>query len=243
MNAPSEPHGEEGATTAPSSPRSPVHGRRLHRWAPIRFVRARPLLTMSGVVFAVVCTLLMASGVKPASALLLGFDLGALLFLSMLARMFHRATATHMARQACVQDTGRRTTLWVAVALSVVVMVALSTEMHAAKGGGATAMGMAALSIVLSWLFMNTMYALHYAHGYYGDFGKQHEGLEFPGTKQPDYWDFLYFALVIGMCFQVSDVQITSHTLRRTALLHSVVAFFFNVFIIAISVNIAAGLA
>ena len=213
------------------------------RWAPVRFVRARPWLTVSSVVFVVACATLIACGVRLASAVLLGFDLGVLLFLSMVARMFTRATAEHMARQACVQDTGRRGTLWVAVTLSVVVLVALSTEMHAAKNGGAAALGVAALSIVLSWLFMNTMYALHYAHGYYGDFGKQHEGLEFPGTKQPDYWDFVYFAFVIGMCFQVSDVQITSHTLRRTALLHSVVAFFFNVFIIAISVNIAAGLA
>ncbi|WP_329955496.1 DUF1345 domain-containing protein [Dyella choica] len=215
----------------------------LRRWAPLRFVRARPWLAISAMLLVVVCVVLSASGVKPASALLLGFDAGALLYLSMVARMFHRATAEHMARHAQRQDAGRRTTLWVAVTLSVVVLVALSTELHAAKNGGAAAMGMAALSIVLSWLFMNTMYALHYAHGYYGDFGRQHAGLEFPGTKQPDYWDFVYFAFVIGMCFQVSDVQITSHSLRRTALQHSVVAFFFNVFIIAISVNIAAGLA
>jgi len=213
------------------------------RWAPIRFVRARPWLALSSVVFVVAGVVLMVSGLKPASALLLSFDLGALLYLGILTRMFNRATAEHMCRHALAQDTGRRGTLWIAVALSAVVMVALSTELHAAKSGGAQAIGMAALSIVLSWLFMNTMYALHYAHGYYGDFGKQHEGLDFPGTKQPDYWDFVYFAFVIGMCFQVSDVQITSHTLRRTALLHSVVAFFFNVFIIAISVNIAAGLA
>ena len=213
------------------------------RWAPIRFVRARPWLAVSSVLFVATSVGLAVSGVKPALALLLGFDLGALLYLGMVMRMFKRASAEHMCRQASMQDTGRRATLWVAVAVSTVVLVALSTELHAAKGGGAKAMGMAALSIVLSWLFMNTMYALHYAHGYYGDFGTQHEGLEFPGTKQPDYWDFLYFAFVIGMCFQVSDVQITSHTLRRTALLHSVVAFFFNVFIIAISVNIAAGLA
>jgi uncharacterized membrane protein len=209
---------------APSDGKTPARSMR-RRWAPIRFVRARPWLAISTVVFLTV------------------FDAGALLYLTMLTRMFSRATAEHMCRQASGQDTGRRSTLWIAVALSVVVLVALSTELHAAKGGGARAMGMAALSIVLSWLFMNTMYALHYAHGYYGDFGKQHEGLDFPGTKQPDYWDFVYFAFVIGMCFQVSDVQITSHTLRRTALLHSVVAFFFNVFIIAISVNIAAGLA
>lgn len=215
----------------------------LHRWAPVRFVRARPWLAVSSIIFVAVCAALLTTGAKPASALLLGFDAGALLYLSMVARMFHRATAEHMARQAQCQDTGRRGTLWVAVTLSVVVLVALTTELHAAKGGGIQALAMAALSIVLSWLFMNTMYALHYAHGYYGDFGKQHEGLEFPGTTHPDYWDFLYFAFVIGMCFQVSDVQITSCTLRRTALLHSVVAFFFNVFIIAISVNIAAGLA
>lgn len=215
------------------------------RWrlAPWRYVRARPLLAMASVVFVIVFTALAVTGMKLASALLLSFDFSTTLYLGMLARMFHRATSTHMARQAHAQDTGRRATLFVAVALSSVVLVALSTEMHAAKGGGGTAMGMAAVSIVLSWLFMNTMYALHYAHGYYGDFGTRQNGLEFPGTKQPDYWDFLYFAFVIGMCFQVSDVQITSHTLRRTALLHSVVAFFFNVFIIAISVNIAAGLA
>lgn len=221
------------------------HEKRMmsRHWAPVRFVRARPWLAISGILLVVVCGVLLATGARPASALLLGFDAAALLYLCMLARMFHRATAEHMARHAHCQDTGRRATLWVAVALSIVVMVALSTEMHAAKGGGVALMGMAALSIVLSWLFMNSMYALHYAHGYYGDFGQQHEGLDFPGTKQPDYWDFLYFAFVIGMCFQVSDVQITSHTLRRTALLHSVVAFFFNVFIIAISVNIAAGLA
>jgi uncharacterized membrane protein len=215
----------------------------VRRWAPIRFVRARPWLTVSTAGFVVAFVVLNLSGAKPASALLLSFDLGALLFLSMLARLFTRASAENMARQARRQDIGRRITLCIAVAVSSVVLVALTTELHAAKNGGAVAMGMAAVSIVLSWLFMNTMYALHYAHGYYGDFGKQHEGLEFPGTKQPDYWDFVYFAFVIGMCFQVSDVQITSHTLRRTALLHSVVAFFFNVFIIAISVNIAAGLA
>jgi uncharacterized membrane protein len=215
----------------------------VRRWAPLRFVRARPWLTTSTVLSVLVYIVLSLSGVKPAAAWLLSFDLGALLFLGMLARLFTRTHAEHMARQARMQDTGRRSTLCIAVAVSSVVLVALSTELHAAKSGGAVAMGMAALSIVLSWLFMNTMYALHYAHGYYGDFGKQHEGLEFPGTKQPDYWDFVYFAFVIGMCFQVSDVQITSHTLRRTALLHSVVAFFFNVFIIAISVNIAAGLA
>src|SRR5580692_7137589 len=88
------------------------------RWAPVRFVRARPWLALSSVVFVVAVVALTMSGVKPASALLLSFDLGALLYLVMLTRMFNRANAEHMCRQAHAQDTGRRGTLWIAVALS-----------------------------------------------------------------------------------------------------------------------------
>lgn len=99
----------------------------------------------------------------------------------------------------------------------------------------------AAVSIVLSWLYLNMIFALHYAHGYYSHRNALHKGLDFPGKEDPDYWDFAYFALVLGMTFQVSDVQIVSRRMRRTALVHSVIAFFFNVFIIAISVNVAAG--
>ena len=251
MNPPSEPSTESSKSESTQS-ESTKTGRSgaaptIHivkrRWAPIRFVRARPWLVLASVVFVITSLALALSGVRPASSLLLGFDLGALIYLGMLTRLFSRATPEHMCRLARGQDTGRRGTLCIAVALSTVVLVALTTELHAAKDGGALAIVMAAVSIVLSWLFVNTMYALHYAHGFYGDMGIQHEGLDFPCTEQPDYWDFVYFAFVIGMCFQVSDVQITSRTLRRTALLHSVVAFFFNVFIIAISVNIAASMA
>ncbi|HZY33712.1 MAG TPA: DUF1345 domain-containing protein, partial [Rhodanobacter sp.] len=112
---------------------------------------------------------------------------------------------------------------------------------HAARDGGLAELAVGVLSVVLSWLFLNVMFAVHYAHGYYGDFGEKHAGLEFPDTPEPDYWDFAYFSIVIGMTFQVSDVQITSKYLRRVVLLHSVIAFFFNVFIIAITVNIVAG--
>jgi uncharacterized membrane protein len=162
-----------------------------------------------------------------------------------LLRVFNRAKPDHLRQHAQAQDIGRGGTLWSAVALSVVVLVALATELNAAKDGGVLQIVIAAISILLSWLFMNSMFAVHYAHSYYGngpDAGKTPRGgLDFPGTKQPDYWDFVYFAIVLGMTFQVSDVQITNRAIRRTALMHSVIAFFFNVFIIAISVNIAAG--
>lgn len=179
---------------------------------------------------------------KPATALLLGFDVAALVYLLTLASMFNQTnTEVLMRDQARKQDTGRWGVLWSSVGLTGVIALALTTEIGAARGGGAQALIIAAASIVLSWLFMNTTFALHYAHGYYGDFGKQHQGLDFPKTEDPDYWDFAYFSFTIGMTFQVSDVQITTRYLRRIALMHSAIAFFFNVFIIAISVNIAAG--
>jgi len=139
------------STSAAGKPTARV----VRRWAPIRFVRARPWLSVSTVVFVTACVLLSLAGIKPASVLLLSFDLGALLYLSMLARMFTRASAEHMTRQAHAQDTGRRGTLCIAVAVSAVVLVALSTELHAAKNGGATAMGVTAMwaSSTKAWNF------------------------------------------------------------------------------------------
>jgi len=211
-------------------------------WRPLRFLKARPRMIVSLVIFIVVSAVLKATGLRLTIAVLLGFDLAALVFLGILARIFNRATPTNMRSQAQAQDTGRWGILWSGIVLSTVVLVALSNELHAAKNGGVLAVVVGALSVVLSWLFLNTMFAIHYAHGFYGDYGDKHSGLQFPDTAEPDYWDFTYFAIVIGMTFQVSDVQITSRYLRRVALLHSVIAFFFNVFIIAITVNIVAGL-
>lgn len=192
-------------------------------------------------IFVVTSGVLMETGARISNAVLLGFDLGAIVFLGILARMFNQSPPTRMRRQARLQDTGRWGILWSGIVLSTVVLVALSNELHAAKAGGLSALVVGVLSVVLTWLFLNVMFAMHYAHGFYGDFGEKHTGLDFPDTPEPDYWDFAYFAIVIGMTFQVSDVQITSRYLRRVALLHSIIAFFFNVFIIAITVNIVAG--
>lgn len=191
--------------------------------------------------FLITSGALMATGMRVTNAVLLGFDLGALVLLAILARLFNHSPPMRMRRQARAQDTGRWGILWSGIVLSTVVLVALSNELHAAKSGGLPAVVIGVSSVVLTWLFLNTMFAMHYAHGFYGDFGDKHTGLEFPETPEPDYWDFAYFSIVIGMTFQVSDVQITSRYLRRVVLLHSVIAFFFNVFIIAITVNIVAG--
>ncbi|MET3651516.1 DUF1345 domain-containing protein [Dyella japonica] len=222
------------------------HGRRRSRgFIPFRVLRARPRLMIAGALALVVgLALWYQFHLSPAEALLFGFDLGVAVYLTALIILFCSTTSPDLMRgQARKQDTGRWGVLWTSLILTGFVSLALTTEVAGAKGGDAKALSIAAASIVLSWLFFNVMFGMHYAHGYYGDFGKKHEGLDFPGTDEPDYWDFMYFSIVIGMTFQVSDVQISSRYLRRVALLHSVIAFFFNVFIIAISVNVAAGLA
>lgn len=208
---------------------------------PLRFIRSRPRL-VSGAIVAVIAGLALPwLGVPRSLSLLLGFDLGAVVYLLLILRIFHRATPAGIRDDANEQDVGRWSTLLAGVAISTVVLVAVNTELKSGSHGGTFAIAVAAGTIILSWMFMNSLFALHYAHGFYGDFGKQHQGLDFPGTKEPDYWDFAYFSFTIGMTFQVSDVQITTRYLRRIGLMHSTIAFFFNVFIIAISVNIAAG--
>jgi uncharacterized membrane protein len=204
-------------------------------------LRAHPSLLIGGVVLLLVMATAWGLGMHPAPAFLLGFDAGALSFMGVQLREFSRATPAGMRARARHQDAGRWGILWSGVAISTVVLVALGTELEAGKTGGLVALVVAAASIMLSWALLNTLFALHYAHGYYGDYGEAHKGLDFPGTAEPDYWDFAYFAVVIGMTFQVSDVQVKSRELRRMVLIHGVIAFFFNVFIVAVSVNIVAG--
>lgn len=210
--------------------------------APLPFFHAHRRLVLCGALFAILAGALWRVGLTPSRAGLLAFDVAALVFLLLTSAAFGRATPDMMRVRAQQVDVGRGAVLWSSVALSCLVMAALWTEMRAAGGAeGVADLVAAAVSIVLSWLYLNMIFALHYAHGYYSHRNALHKGLDFPGKEDPDYWDFAYFALVLGMTFQVSDVQIVSRRMRRTALVHSVIAFFFNVFIIAISVNVAAG--
>ena len=181
----------------------------------------------------------------------IAFDGGAVVFLTAVWLMMARATPAGMRRRAEIEDEGRYTVLIFSAAAATAILLAIVFELHGIKDLPADQAGfrvaLAAVTILLSWFFMNTMFALHYAHGYYGDADpsseyKRTEGLAFPATDDPDYWDFLYFSFVVGMTFQVSDVQIEDHNLRRVVLGHGVLAFFFNVVIVALTINIVAGL-
>jgi len=99
--------------------------------------------------------------------------------------------------------------------------------------------------MVLSWVLIHPIFTLRYAHIFHGDDEEKPEihaaGLEFPHDKKPDYLDFAYFSLVLGMTFQVSDVQVTSKRLRRLAMLHGILAFGYYTIMIALTINLIAG--
>ena len=100
------------------------------------------------------------------------------------------------------------------------------------------------VALVASWLFIQTIFAFRYAHRYYQEEKLKEPdgpGLEFPGGLDPDYFDFLYYAHVVGMTSQVSDVQVTSREMRRLTLIHSVLSFGFNMLVLALSINVVAG--
>jgi uncharacterized membrane protein len=98
--------------------------------------------------------------------------------------------------------------------------------------------------IMTSWVLLHTIFTLHYAHLYYSKVkgSSTVSGLDFPSEKKPDYLDFAYFSFVIGMTFQVSDVQINNRIIRRTALAHGLLAFALNTFVVALTINLIAGL-
>ncbi len=131
------------------------------------------------------------------------------------------------------------------VAAGLVSLVALAFVVSGRNGPPAPRITLACIAVALSWLLVHTMFALHYAHAYYGDLDpgpdyKMRGGLDFPGRHPPDFWDFLYYAAVVGMTCQVSDVQVTSHAMRRITLAHGVLSFFFNTGVLALAVNIIA---
>jgi uncharacterized membrane protein len=219
------------------------------RKSPTRHLRQHPRLFIAAAL-GVVLYLLLPPGFGEGTRLLTAFDLAATAFLAAVWIMMARAT-TDGRRRAAAEDEGRYVVPVLSAAAAAAILLAIVVALHGSldqpPGAAGLRVALAAVTILLAWLFMNTMFALHYAHVFYGDAdgpaASDARGLAFPGGRaEPDYWDFLYFSFTIGMTFQVSDVPIESHRLRRTALAHAVLAFFFNVAVLALTVNIVAGL-
>jgi uncharacterized membrane protein len=177
-----------------------------------------------------------------------GWDIAVGVYLALAFRLMTGCDANHIRRRAALQDEGRFTILVLVVGSALASLMAILAELAGANRQPGQ-LALAGVTILLSWMFMHTIFALHYAHEYYAqkaaekaaDTAPKGGGLNFPGEETPDYWDFVYFSFVIGMTSQVSDVAVTSRALRRLVAIHGVVSFVFNVALLALLVNIAAG--
>lgn len=179
--------------------------------------------------------------------LLAGWTAGLALYLILVHTVIWRCDVARLRQRAREQDEGAFGILLLSMAATLASLVAIVFELGGTKqaGGGHAVVHvlLAMATTVLSWVFMQTIFSLHYAHEYYGERrDKKLGGLSFPGENEPDYLDFLYFSLVIGMTSQVSDVAITSRSIRRAAALHGVLSFFFNLTVLALTVNMISNL-
>jgi uncharacterized membrane protein len=189
------------------------------------------------VVMAVASGLFASTHLPWSKAAMIGFDAGAILFfILIMPLLWKRETATGMKKYARDNDANRAVLLGVSTIVSLVVLTTVAVEL----GGKAKPdIALIVTTLVLAWLFANTVYALHYAHLYYLE--DKVGGLDFSGDEDPDYADFVYFAFTLGMTFQTSDTGITTRRLRRIVTIHSFAAFVFNIGVIAFTINILGG--
>ena len=213
-----------------------------------RKVSVRPRL-LGSILLAGLVAVLLHDRFHWATRLLCVWDTGMICFLTWTWLLMLQATPETMRRYARQSDEGRLVILSLITTAACVSLFAIGALLHD-KGLSSRFLilhlGLSIFTIVGSWLLVHTIFALHYARTYYQDNKTlsecKAEGLDFPGEIEPDYWDFLYFSFVIGMTSQVSDVDVTSRTMRRLSLLHGVLSFFFNTTILALTINIIAGL-
>lgn len=214
----------------------------------IRQVYLHPRLAISTAVALCIAELL-AQRYPPITRALIAWDAGTLLYLLLAFVMISGSTLHHLRERASMEDESARIVLLLAVGAGVASIVAILAEFSGVKTLSPHErnlhLGLVALTLFCSWSFVHVSFALHYAHEYY--VSKAPPPLEFPRAADgqqtdPDYWDFMYFSFVIGTTSQTADVNIVSSAVRKLALLHGVVAFFFNTSLVALAINIAAGL-
>ena len=208
----------------------------------------RPRLFIS-LLLAGIVAIFLPSWFHLATRILCVWDVAMICFLGLTWRLMFQATPEMMRFSAIQEDEGRLTILsliTMAACISVVAITFIPHDKKIVDPVFVLHLGIAISTIVGSWLLVHTIFAQHYAHTYYqGDktlVERKSTGLDFPGEIEPDYWDFLYFSFVIGMTGQVSDVNVTSRQMRRLSLLHGILSFFFNTTILAITINIVAGI-
>jgi uncharacterized membrane protein len=211
----------------------------------------RPRLTLSILlgIAAGLATLALPE-MKTSTRLIVGWDALSIAFLGSMTLTMLDHTPTDIRTRAALDDEGRGFILTLVLVAAAASVWAVGAELGLAKDAKglmkALRIGLAFGTVIGSWFMVQMIFALHYAHEFYGvdedDGARDAGGLDFPGDKEPDYWDFLHFSIVIGAACATADVNFTSKGLRQLGTLHSLVAFAFNTVIVALTINLTAGL-
>lgn len=192
----------------------------------------------------------MAALVVPArlglvSRLLAGWDVAALVLATFAWAIIRASGAVETQRHAATQDPGARAVGVLVIVTSAVSLLATAVILRQARNCPPATrelfVALCILAVASAWVLTHTAYALRYAHLYYRDDAEGVGGLSLPGEAAPAYLDFAYFAFTIGMCFQVSDISVSSPQIRRAVLGHSVLSFLYNTAILATAINLAVG--
>ncbi len=222
------------------------------RWAPgSGLFTARPrLMAALAVGIAVgISAALLSPRLNASASALAGWGAFCVLEMALTFRALSGKGPDHIRERAAHEDQGKAVILLLILTACAASLVAVALELSQAKAAvgleQAIRVGAAVATIALSWLLMQVVFALHYAHTYYspqadgiGDAG----GLAFPGGEAPDYWDFLHFSIVIGVACQTADIAFTSRTQRRLGTLHGLIAFAFNTMVVALAINLVSAL-
>jgi uncharacterized membrane protein len=213
---------------------------------------ARPRLLI-GLGFGLAAILILAVTPNPLAWTtrgILAWDIACAAFMVVMMEGMRDCSVANMQARAIAQDEGAGMILALSIIAASASLATIGLELSEAKGShgliGAFRIALAFITVVLSWTFVQTIFALHYAHEYYAPIEDEpasiRAGLGFSGDAQPDYWDFLHFALVIGVAGQTADITFTSKAQRRTGTVHSVLSFAFNTIVLALSINLTASL-
>ncbi|KRB51920.1 hypothetical protein ASE04_10390 [Rhizobium sp. Root708] len=178
--------------------------------------------------------------------LLAGWNVSAVVFIAATWRRMLRASVETIRKKAEDLDFSDSLLLFLSISAALASIAGIGLELHSVKDAApsvALTRALAAIvTILISWVFLHTLFTVHYAHRFYGGEDKG-EGLKFPdGVEEPIYWDFLYYSFTIGVASQTADVATTSVEMRKLTLLHSILSFLFNTTILALAINVGASL-
>ena len=220
-----------------------------------RAFRDRPRI-LAGIVVGILVALvlwLMPNPLRASTRGVISWDAAALTFIVLMMLMMRKSKVANIQAMAAAQDEGQGLTLLLSGIAAAVSVLGIAAELGIAKADHepikTLRVGLAFATIAISWFFIHLIFAIHYAHEYYSpetcpdQHGhRERGGLGFPGDEQPDYWDFVHFAVVIGVASQTADITFTRKPLRRIGTVHSVLSFVFNTVVLALTINLLAGL-